>query len=168
MASYLFIYLFITLKNPVITPPGPFSHITSSHSSCPCLQEDVSTQLPHPTICQLSPLPGVSGLSRVWRRFSHWGQTRQSSPVYVSGGVGGSDQVLYAAWLVTRGLGDFRVPLKTQPNQKSTVRYPSVWQENHRARWGMKVPWFIVFPYKPEILRFREDETENFGWQQKR
>jgi hypothetical protein len=38
---------------------------------------------------------------------SHWGQTRKSSAVYVSGA---SHQLVYAAWLVAQSLRDVRGP----------------------------------------------------------
>jgi hypothetical protein len=60
---------------------------------------------PHrpPTSHQGSPLPRATSLSRVKCFFSHCGQTRQSSAVYVLGPL---YQLVYAAWLVSQCLGD--------------------------------------------------------------
>jgi hypothetical protein len=54
---------------------------------------------PHSLEPQVSPT--------VWCFFSHWGQTRQSSAIYV---LGAFDQLGYAAWLVAQCLRDLRGP----------------------------------------------------------
>ena len=54
---------------------------------------------------QASPLPGASSLSRVRCIFSHWGQARQFSAVYVLEAL---DQLVYAAWLLGQCLRDLR------------------------------------------------------------
>jgi len=65
---------------PYILPAPPFStRMSLSHP-------------PH----QISKLPGASSLLRVRCIFSHWGQTRQSSAIYV---LGTSSQWVYTAWL---------------------------------------------------------------------
>lgn len=56
---------------------------------------------------QAFPFSGASRLSRIKCIFSHWGHITQSSAIYVSdvgnGGEGvGSDQPVYAAWLVAQ------------------------------------------------------------------
>jgi hypothetical protein len=52
---------------------------------------------PTPPPWQASPLPGASSLSRVMCIYSHWGQTWQSSAVFM---LGDSDQLVCTAWLV--------------------------------------------------------------------
>ena len=66
------------------TPPGLPSHRTSSHSSYPCLQEDV----PNPPNFQSLPGLPISGASRLLKfrhLSSHWDQFRKSSDVYMLG-----------------------------------------------------------------------------------
>jgi hypothetical protein len=52
------------------------SHSSSSYSSSSCLQKDALSISPPYYL-------GTSSLSRVRRIFAHWGQTQQSSAVYV-------------------------------------------------------------------------------------
>ena len=81
--------------------PSPPFHSSSPHSSVPLSPRGCSS---HP---QAFPLPGASSLLRIRHIFSHWGQTRQSSAVYV---LGASYQLVHAAWLVAYCLRDLRVP----------------------------------------------------------
>jgi hypothetical protein len=53
------------------------------------------------------PFPGTSSLSGVRYFFSHWGQTRQSSAIYMSGV---SYHLVHAAWLVAQCLSNLRGP----------------------------------------------------------
>lgn len=80
-----------------------------SHISLILFFHPISKDVPTipPTPCQASPHPGSSSLSRVRHFFSHWGQWGICI-VYVL--VGGSDQLAYAAWLVTKCLRDLKGP----------------------------------------------------------
>ena len=103
---FYYYFLLILFYSPIITPllvclptgPHPIP-------SPPCLQ-DVSPST-HQTPCQASPLPRDPSLLRVRYVFSHWGQNRQPSAVYVSATLG---QLLYAAWLMAQFLRDLRGP----------------------------------------------------------
>ena len=68
--TYIFIFTLQLLPTSLL-----HSHMSSSYSSSPSLRWWPST-------------PGASRLLRDKRVFSHWGQIRQSAPVYVSGGLG--------------------------------------------------------------------------------
>jgi hypothetical protein len=94
-----FYYYSIFLYSPVIISLL-VHHLTIPYHPIPplphsCLQEDVP--IPPPPSHQTSQLPKASSISRFRCVFSHWGQTRQSSAVYMSGK---SYQLVYAAWLV--------------------------------------------------------------------
>jgi hypothetical protein len=102
-----FLFSLIFFYNPVIFPL-PVCPLSSPHSKPPppsSYPNSFSKRMSLPPLPshQTSPLPGASSLSRVRCIFSHWGQTRESSAVYVSGA---SYQLVNADMLVARYLRD--------------------------------------------------------------
>jgi hypothetical protein len=84
---FLKIILFICIL--VIVPlPVPFSTVSHPILPSPCVWEP---SLPHRT--RSSPFPGASNLLRIKHIFSHWGQTTQTSPIFVPGA---SDRPMFA------------------------------------------------------------------------
>jgi hypothetical protein len=72
---------FFTVQPPPLVLP---SHSSSSHfSPRPPVSKRMSSP-PHLPHCQASTLAGASSVSRV-RHIFHWGQTRQSFTIYLSG-----------------------------------------------------------------------------------
>jgi hypothetical protein len=102
--SFFFFYFIIIsilfIYNPVIVPllqfliPFLFFLLTSPKDG------------PLPSF-QVSSFPGTSVLSRIRYIFSHYGQTRQSSAIHVSGAL---DQFMYTTWLLAQCLGAPRGP----------------------------------------------------------
>jgi hypothetical protein len=82
--SFLLLLFYFTLFTFQPLPPLPVPPPTVPHPITPSREvppRGSSHALP-------SPFPDVSSLSRVRHIFPHWGQTRQSSPIYVlTGGL---------------------------------------------------------------------------------
>jgi hypothetical protein len=94
----LFKFFYTIVIIPLLVHPSTLPHSISPSPS----PKDVPTPLP-PHL----PTPWGSSLLRVGCIFSHWGQTIQSSALYV---LGTSYQLVYAAWLVAQCLRDLRGP----------------------------------------------------------
>jgi hypothetical protein len=91
---FLLIILFIYIPNDPL--PGPLSMSSSLHLHSPLFLRVLPHLLIHP---HLTPLAShfVEASSFYWikHNLSHWGKTRQFSPMYVAGAV---DQPMYALW----------------------------------------------------------------------
>ena len=105
VVSFYFYCLYFLQSNH-IPSTGPPSHSSSSLSSS-LLSPRGCLHSSNPTSLQAFSLSGATRISRLRLPFSHWGQTRQSSAVYVSEA---SYQLVCVTWLVAQCLRDLRGP----------------------------------------------------------